>query len=82
MIVLACQTISRYVLGFQTFTADFISGGVIGLILGTIFRFLAYRFFVFNEELDEDPAFSHDHETFGPSPASEPQPPIPAERGR
>lgn len=52
-IVLACQVISRYVLGFTSFTADFIAGGVIGLILGTIFRFLAYRYFVFNEELGD-----------------------------
>lgn len=52
-IVIACQFVSRYVLGFTSFGADFISGGVIGLILGTIFRFLAYRFFVFNEELEE-----------------------------
>lgn len=64
LIVLVCQVVSRYVLGLQSFTADFIAGGVIGLILGTIFRFLAYRFFVFNEELDEEPAFSHDHEVF------------------
>jgi putative flippase GtrA len=53
-ITVLCQVVSRYVLGFQSFTADFVSGGVIGLILGTIFRFLAYRFFVFNEELDEE----------------------------
>lgn len=53
-IVLACQVISRYVLGFTSFTADFIAGGVIGLILGTIFRFLAYRYFVFNEELSAE----------------------------
>ncbi|MNW21352.1 hypothetical protein D3C71_2222240 [compost metagenome] len=33
-----------------------------GLILGTIFRFFAYRFWVFNEELDAEPEFSHDHE--------------------
>jgi putative flippase GtrA len=58
VIVLACQAVSRYVLGYQSFTADFISGGVVGLILGTIFRFLAYRFFVFNEELSSDPNFS------------------------
>lgn len=61
-IVLACQVVSRYVLGFQSFTADFVAGGVIGLILGTIFRFLAYRFFVFNEELDGDPEFANDHD--------------------
>lgn len=46
-IVLTCQFVSRYVLGYTSFTADFIAGGVIGLILGTIFRFLAYRYFVF-----------------------------------
>lgn len=50
-IVVACQVVSRYVLGLTSFTADFIAGGVVGLILGTIFRFLAYRYFVFNEEL-------------------------------
>ncbi|MFQ4148359.1 GtrA family protein [Arthrobacter sp. LAPM80] len=49
--VLACQVISRYVLGLTSFTADFIAGGVVGLVLATIFRFLAYRYFVFNEEL-------------------------------
>ena len=27
--------------------------GVVGLVLATIFRFLAYRYFVFNEELGE-----------------------------
>jgi hypothetical protein len=25
-------------------------------------RFFAYRFLVFNKELDEEPEFSHDHE--------------------
>ena len=58
LIALACQAVSRYMLGYQSFTADFVSGGVIGLILGTIFRFLAYRYFVFNEELSSDPDFS------------------------
>ena len=49
-IVVACQFVSRYVLGFTSFSADFIAGGVIGLILGTIFRFLAYRYFVFSQD--------------------------------
>lgn len=53
-IVLACQVISRYILGVTSFSADFIAGGVVGLILATIFRFLAYRYFVFNEELSEE----------------------------
>ena len=51
-IALACQFVSRYVLGLTSFTADFIAGGVIGLVLGTIFRFLAYRYFVFTKEPD------------------------------
>ena len=60
-IVVACQFVSRYVLGFTSFGADFVAGGVIGLILGTIFRFLAYRYFVFSQkpagpELIEDNA--------------------------
>lgn len=37
-----------------------------GLVLGTIFRFFAYRFWVFNEELDQEPEFSHDHELIEP----------------
>ncbi|PQZ96479.1 polysaccharide synthesis protein GtrA [Arthrobacter sp. MYb227] len=49
-IVVLCQFTSRYVLGFTSFSADFIAGGVIGLILGTIFRFFAYRFFVFSQD--------------------------------
>ena len=57
-IVLACQVVSRYVLGFTSFTADFIAGGVIGLILGTVFRFLAYRYFVFNKELAGEPVLA------------------------
>lgn len=52
-IVVICQFVSRYVLGFTSFRADFIAGGVIGLILGMIFRFLAYRYFVFNQEIHE-----------------------------
>ncbi|WP_298582654.1 GtrA family protein [uncultured Kocuria sp.] len=59
-IVVLCQFVSRYVLGFTSFTADFIAGGVIGLILGMIFRFLAYRYFVFNQVLDQQPGVEHD----------------------
>ncbi|ALE07198.1 hypothetical protein AL755_19805 [Arthrobacter sp. ERGS1:01] len=65
-IVLACQVVSRYVLGYTSFSADFISGGVIGLILGTIFRFLAYRYFVFTEELADVLDTSDDVALVGP----------------
>lgn len=54
LIVVACQFVSRYVLGFTSFSADFISGGVIGLVLGTVFRFFAYRYFVFNKSAPVD----------------------------
>lgn len=50
-IVVACQFASRYVLVFTSFSADFIAGGVVGLILATIFRYLAYGYLVFNVEL-------------------------------
>ena len=44
---LASLWISHYVLGFTSPLADNISANVIGLVLGTIFRFWAYRTFVF-----------------------------------
>lgn len=47
LIALACLGFSRYVLGLHTVVADNISGNGIGLVLGTLFRFWAYRRFVF-----------------------------------
>lgn len=55
-----CLFVSHYVLGYQTTQADFIAKNVIGLVLGTIFRFLAYRYWVFTEELEQDPRFADD----------------------
>lgn len=46
-IAVGCLAISHYVLGFQTILADNISGNVVGLVLATTFRFLAYRYWVF-----------------------------------
>ncbi|GAA4656910.1 GtrA family protein [Arthrobacter cryoconiti] len=60
-IAAACVYISHWVLGFQTASADFIAGSVVGLVLGTIFRFFAYRYWVFTEELDTEPGFQNDH---------------------
>ena len=36
--------------------------GVAGILVATVVRFFAYRFLVFNQELDQEPEFSHDHE--------------------
>jgi putative flippase GtrA len=46
-ISLFCLWISHYVLGYTSLVADNISTNVIGLALGTAFRFLLYRYWVF-----------------------------------
>jgi putative flippase GtrA len=43
----ACLAISHYLLGFRSILADNVSGNIIGLVLATAFRFLAYRYWVF-----------------------------------
>ncbi len=48
-IALSCLWLSHYVFGFANPVADNISANVIGLVLGTIFRFWAYHRFVFPE---------------------------------
>lgn len=47
-ISLVCLYVSHYLLGFDTLLADNISTNVIGLVLGTAFRFLLYRFWVYS----------------------------------
>lgn len=59
-IAAACVYVSHWVLGFESTRADVIAGSVVGLILGTIFRFFAYRFWVFTEELDAEPGYEGD----------------------
>lgn len=49
-IALGCLWFSHYVLGFRTPLADNISGNVIGLVLGTAFRFVFYRIWVFRKD--------------------------------
>ncbi len=51
-IALCCLGVSRYVLGLSGPLADNVSANVIGLGLGTLFRFWSYRRWVF-----PDPAF-------------------------
>jgi putative flippase GtrA len=47
VISLACLGFSHYVLGLTSALADNIAGNGVGLVLGTLFRFWAYRQFVF-----------------------------------
>lgn len=42
-----CVGISKYVLEMDSVTQIFIAGNVIGLVLATTFRFVAYKFWVF-----------------------------------
>ncbi|MBA2694989.1 MAG: GtrA family protein [Actinobacteria bacterium] len=49
LIALACLGFSRYVLDLHSQLADNLSGNGVGLVLGTLFRFWAYRTFVFAE---------------------------------
>lgn len=57
-----CVFIAQYWMGLTDNTSLFIAGNVVGLFFGTVFRFFAYRFWVFTDELDADPAFAHDRE--------------------
>jgi len=52
-IALACLAISHYLLDLTSRLADNIAANVIGLGLGTIFRFWSYRRWVFPELLPE-----------------------------
>ncbi|MDQ1623894.1 MAG: hypothetical protein QOH19_2312 [Actinomycetota bacterium] len=49
------------------------AAGVVGILVATVMRFFAYRFLVFNKELDEEPEFSRDHEIIEPLPRSQSQ---------
>jgi hypothetical protein len=47
LIGLGCLFVSHYLLGFESRLADNISSNVIGLGLGTLFRFTLYKLWVF-----------------------------------
>lgn len=64
--------LSHYVFGlsypnispFATSVADFISSSIIGTLVGMVFRFWAYRRFVFPDELAQDPEATPDDDEF------------------
>ncbi|GAA2176747.1 hypothetical protein GCM10009784_24510 [Arthrobacter parietis] len=57
--------LAKYPLDISDRTGLFVAG-IVGTVLATAVRFVAYRFWVFNEELDAEPAFAHDHELIHP----------------
>jgi putative flippase GtrA len=62
LIGLACLWISHYALGYTSLLADNISSNVIGLFLGTAFRFVLYRFWVYGHHR-KDGLSARKHET-------------------
>ena len=59
-IALGCLATSHYLLGLTSPLADNIAANVVGLGLGTTFRFWSYRRFVFREVQHEDAELSAD----------------------
>ncbi len=49
-IALGCLAVSRYILGLTSPMADNIAANGVGLALGSLFRFMSYRRFVFRDE--------------------------------
>lgn len=70
LIAAGCVAFTKYVLEMTSQFAMFVSGSVVGLVLGSIFRYLAYRYWVFNESLDQEEGFEDDHELIGRDPES------------
>jgi putative flippase GtrA len=48
LVALGCLAFSHYVLGLQTVLADNVSKNVVGLVLGSVIRFLLYRHWVYH----------------------------------
>jgi putative flippase GtrA len=60
-IAAGCVWLAKYPFGILDPNLLFLAG-IAGTVLATAVRFVAYRFWVFNAELDADPNFSQDHE--------------------
>lgn len=75
VIAVGCLAISHDVLGFTSTLADNIAGNVIGIGLGTLFRFWAYRRFVFTHLADPQ---AHGHPAADGTPSTS----VPAAGGR
>lgn len=55
IIAVACLAVSREVLGFTSVLADNIASNVVGLVLGSLFRFSLYRWWVFHPRRGRGP---------------------------
>ncbi|MDO4887452.1 MAG: GtrA family protein [Actinomycetaceae bacterium] len=50
LIALGCLAFSRYGLGLTSQFADNVSANIVGLVLGTAFRYIMYRYVVFSDD--------------------------------
>ncbi len=64
-IAAGCLFVSHYVLGLTSAFADNISGNVVGVLLGNLFRYFAYRFVVFQPPARSSGQTSGDRTTAG-----------------
>ena len=55
LIAVGCLAFSHYVLGLTSPLADNIAANVVGVLLGSIFRYLAYRHLVFTGSVEPGP---------------------------
>ncbi|WP_258935142.1 GtrA family protein [Nesterenkonia pannonica] len=78
-----CVAISFYILGLTSPEASFVSGSIIGMGLAMVFRFVAYKFWVFTGDADaaesaartgsvETPHAISDADILGPTPRTDP----------
>lgn len=56
VVTVACLWFSHYVLNLRSPLADNISGNIIGVGLGTVVRYLGYKFFVFTGAKETQPS--------------------------
>lgn len=73
-VAVACLAVSHYVLGFTSPLADNIAANGVGLVLGTTFRYVAYRSVVFTGRPHDAAAAAA---TTTAVPSAEPVPPPP-----
>ena len=78
-IALACLGFSHYVLGLTSTLSDNIAGNVVGLGLGTLFRFWAYRQLVFTTPDEQHLLFDDDDQPGSESTSAEAAPAASAE---
>ncbi|THJ68023.1 GtrA family protein [Arthrobacter echini] len=73
-IAAGCVAVAKYGFGVTEPQPLFLVG-ILGTVLATLVRFVAYRFWVFNVELDAEPGFGHDRELVHGRPSA--QGPVP-----